>query len=676
VVCAAAVALAALGACTSPPTEPTAGEAGKTPAARAADAVPPAPAASAAAPGPSGAATPTPATSSAPAVAAIPTVHLSRFAAGEGPRVAPDGTVHLLDTARTPSQSNVVAWDRRDADAGPREAAVLRCRMRVLEGGDGGAFLLLGTAEFGARGPAPFVRDWTAPNLKGTFAVGIDVHDPKNEEPFGEWGNYQDLPQREVSLHWDGREVVKRVADAEFRGGFADVEIRLTHVCGGAEATVRIGAATVFDRFFVAGLEPYEMRPAVGAATRADATTEFDVADLRFETGAPAAPRRRPVHVEVFDHVRTDGAKSAFRTDIDLPPANWAFERVLLTIEIHDGGRMWDEWDRCGEVSVVLADGTKLGIVPFITSYRTPCRWVVDVTHFRPLLAGRVRLEIEAGTTFYKDRGYLMSAALDFHHGAPAREPFRVVPLWVGTAHHGAPENHFQDFFAPQTVAIDAEASAARLFVTTTGHSQVGEFTPSERTFVVRPDREDAAGEARFVQTIWKTDCYLNPNRPQSGTWKFSRAGWAPGDVVRPAWFELTPVLRPGRTAEFRAETKAYDFSGEKEPPTEAQIREANQVVRAYLILWRDAAGLVVAPTLRVMDVVEGGNAAKAGVQAGDWLESYEGRRLESVDELRAAVKAAEDAGRKSVRAVFFRGSERIEKELPPGRLGVALGAQ
>lgn len=27
---------------------------------------------------------------------------------------------------------------------------------------------------------------------------------------------------------------------------------------------------------------------------------------------------------------------------------------------------------------------------------------------------------------------------------------------------------------------------------------------------------------------------YLNPCRPQGGTWRYNRAGWAPGDVVKP----------------------------------------------------------------------------------------------------------------------------------------------
>lgn len=602
-----------------------------------------------------------------------PAFTFARFGAGEGPSSA--GGVHrLLDAKRTPGQSNAIAFDR--ADEGAREEVRLLCRMRVLEGGDGGAFLFLDTSAYGVRGPAPFVANWTEPNLRRAFAVGIDVHDPKNEEPFGPWGNVQGLPEREVSLHWDGRELVKRVASFEFRGDFAEVEILLRHVPGGAEVSVRIGDDVVHDGHFVADLHPFEMRLALAAGTRTDATTEFDVKDLRVVAGAPAAPRRPPLRVEVFHHVRTDNSKTAFEAEVDLPPAEWAFARVVLTLELHDAGNAWDEWDRNGEVSVRDAEGVRRGLVPFITSYRTPCLWKVDVTHFRPLLAGRRRLEVAAGTTFYKNRGYLMSVSLDFHHGTPALEPYRVVPLWHGTARYGSAGNHFRDFFEPRTVAVDAAARAARIFTTTTGHSQVGEFTPAERAIVVRADVNDPddAGR-RFTDRLWKTDCYLNPNRPQFGTWKYPRAGWAPGDVVAPWWIDVSHFLRPGKTLEVRYVPQPYDFSGEESPPKEAEVAEATHVVRSYLVLYRDPSALRAAPTLRILDVTGDGAAAKAGVRAGDYLSAYDGRQIDSVDELRAAIQAAQAAGKERIALVVFRGTERLEVEVAPGRLGVSLGS-
>lgn len=602
-----------------------------------------------------------------PSSAAAPPV-LARFGEGAGPAI--DGTtIRLLDAARTKSQSNAIAFE--PVAPGARESLKITCKLRVLEGGDGGAFALLSTAEHGARGPAPFVRDWTEPNLRGSFAVGIDVHDPKNEDPFGPFGNYEGRPEREVSLHWDGREIVKRVAPAEFRGDFADAEIAVEHVCGGADVSVKIAGASVYDRYFVADFLPYEARLAIGAGTRADAATEFDVKDLRVEAGPAAKPRRAPQRVEVFHHVLTDNKRTAFETEVTLPPIAWEFGRVILDLEIHDAGEAWDEWDRCGELSVFDEKGVKHGIVPFITSYRTPCRWKVDVTALRPWLAGRTRFEIAAGTTFYKNRGYMMSASLEFHHGAGDLEAFRVVPLWNGTAQYRSAENHFADFFAPREVPIDEDTAAARLFVTTTGHSQVGEFTPSKRTVVVTPAPDATA--ARFASTLWKDDNYLNPSRPQFGTWKYARAGWAPGDVVRPWWIDVSGIVVPGKTATFAYEPQAYDFAGLGETPPEKDVAEASHNVRSYLVLWRKAGTRVPAPTLQVRSLVAGGNAAKAGVAEGDWLVSYDGRPLAALDDLRVAIQAADAASKARRTVVLYRGAERIEAEVGPGKLGVGL---
>lgn len=620
-----------------------------------------------------------------PDAALVP--HLARFGAGEGP-AAIEGGFRLLDAARTPGQSNAVGFDL--ATPGLFARRTLSARMRVAEGGDGGAFLFLDTKAFGTRGPAPFVPEWTSPNLAGAFAVAFDVHNPPSKETFTAWGNYEDRPQREVSLHWDGREVVKRVAPVEFRGVDAEVSIEVRHVAGGAEVTVAVAGATVYDRTFVAGLAPFEARLAVGAGTRADATTTFDVTGLRFAAAEPTAAPRPPLHVEVFHHVRTDNRKTAYAAEVDLPPAAWAFERVLLTLDLHDAGDAWDEWDRNGEVSVFDDAGRKLGIVPFITSYRTPCHWVVDVTDFRPLLAGRRRFEVAAGTNFYKGRGYLMSVALDFHPGTPSRVAREVVPLWVGTAHYRSAANHFRDFFEPQTVVVGTDVVAARFRCTTTGHSQVGEFTPSKRALVVEraataggaaapaggtASTEDAAA-ARFEDTLWKTDCYLNPNRPQFGTWQFSRAGWAPGDVVRPWEVDLTSALPAGTTAILRYAPEPYAFPAGEPPPPEREVAAATHVVRAYLVLYRAPAGLVDPPTLRVIDVVADGNAAKAGVRPGDYLSTYDGRPVATTDDLRAAVKAAQTPDREDVPVVLYRGAERLEVRLRPGLLGVHLSSR
>jgi hypothetical protein len=598
-----------------------------------------------------------------------PEAHASRFRAGDGPLVGAGGTLRLLDAPGSLGQSNAVAFDREHE--GAHERVTVSGRIRVQRGGDGGAVMLLNTAEYGVRGPAPFVASWVEPNLRGSLAVGIDIHDPKNEEPFGEWGNYQGLPEREVSLHWDGREIVKRLAASEFRDDEVDILVDMVHVVGGAEVSVRIGEASVYERFFIPGLLPYECRLAVGAGTRPDASAQFDFENLALTVGAPAAPRRPPLHVEVFNHVLTDNSTTSYQAEVDLPPAVFSYGRVILTLDIHDAGADWDEWDRNGHLRVVTAEGEKWDIVPFITSYRTECHWDVDVTHFRSLLAGATTFEIAAGTTFYKNRGYMMSVSLDYYHGELDAEPWRVLPLWNGVARYGSAENHFRDFFTPRRLEIPPETVGAEVVMTTTGHSQVGEFTPSERTLVFAPEAGERA-EERFSNTLWRNDCYLNPNRPQFGTWKYSRAGWAPGDVVRPWRIDLTPHLQPGKTAGFRYEPRPYDF-GDGESPSQEEINKASHVVSAFLVLYREAGETIPAPTLRVRAVGPGSNAARAGVQVGDFLASYDGRRVDTRAALGEAKKAATDAGKEQVQAVLYRGAERLEVAIGTGQLGVNL---
>ena len=116
-----------------------------------------------------------------PEAGALP-VHVARYGAGEGPREEA-GVWHLLDDVDTPRQSNAIAFDREHE--GARSSFVLEARLRVLEGGDGGAFAFLATDRHGVRGPAPFAADWAAPTFGGAFVVAIDVHDPPTDEPFG-----------------------------------------------------------------------------------------------------------------------------------------------------------------------------------------------------------------------------------------------------------------------------------------------------------------------------------------------------------------------------------------------------------------------------------------------------------------------------------------------------------
>jgi hypothetical protein len=147
---------------------------------------------------------------------------------------------------------------------------------------------------------------------------------------------------------------------------------------------------------------------------------------------------------------------------------------------------------------------------------------------------------------------------------------------------------------------------------------------------------------------------------------------------VRPWQIDLTPHVVPGKTAELRYEPRPYDFSHlpEDKRPTEDQINRAIQIVRAYLVLYRRATQPMTAPYLKVLQVVEDSNAARAGIRVDDYLLSYDGRQQRTIDELRNTIKDAETAGKERIVAVVYRGSEQVETVLGPGRIGIVLQEQ
>ena len=68
------------------------------------------------------------------------------------------------------------------------------------------------------------------------------------------------------------------------------------------------------------------------------------------------------------------------------------------------------------------------------------------------------------------------------------------------------------------------------------------------RDFTAGHIATEEAAEIIEHHTLWNEDVYLNPCRPQRGTWKFDRAGWAPGSLVLPWRVDVSSIL-PNQTA-------------------------------------------------------------------------------------------------------------------------------
>jgi len=420
--------------------------------------------------------------------------------------------------------------------------------LHIDEGADGFSFALLPTDKTGKSGPGPELPAWEEPNITGAFAVGFDIYNPPTDNPFDANGNIHRREQREVSLHWDGAEVANALSPVEYRGeGFHRAVVELRFVSGGALATVRIDDKPVHDSRFIAGLLPYESRVCLGART-GGISTALRIDDLTVTYGAPIEPRPPISTVRAFDgEIIHSGNREPTRT-VELPQLTDPPGRIVLTLTLQAPPGGFDPWDR--SAAVYLWDGEdRYELCRYITPYGRGHSWKVDVTDYQSLLQGERKMGLHidtwvGGETPQTTKGWRVTVDLDYYPGPPERVPLRVVNLWSGQPEYGNPEAPLDAFFEPRTAPITAEAVGAKLRLMVTGHGQnpagqnAAEFLPADRTVTVNG--------RTFENRLWKTDCYLNPCRPQGGTWKYDRAGWAPGDVVTPWEIDLSDIIRPG----------------------------------------------------------------------------------------------------------------------------------
>ncbi len=276
--------------------------------------------------------------------------------------------------------------------------------------------------------------------------------------------------------------------------------------------------------------------------------------------GGPLVLLAQPVvEVPVVERAPLVGGKQDTVVTVVCPPESVVCERVVLSYALNRPPGGWDPWDRIAYVNVLTPTDT-VEIARVMTPYQRECSWEIDVTPFRPLLVDTVRLRI---FILYwaqsPGQGYLVTVRLLFYPGAADLVPYRVLRLWANDVGrrwpYGNPKDPIEGYVPPRRMVIDADAAAARFVALLTGHGQgntdnAAEFSQKTHMVVVN-------GEP-FPRLLWRSDCGQNPCRPQSGTWQYNRAGWCPGDYVRPWEEDITDAIRRGDTNEFAFEFEPY----------------------------------------------------------------------------------------------------------------------
>jgi hypothetical protein len=238
------------------------------------------------------------------------------------------------------------------------------------------------------------------------------------------------------------------------------------------------------------------------------------------------------------------------------------FRRVKLHVELACPSGGCDAWDRRASLSVLDSSGATpiaLEFARFVTPYGVGGSWDLDVTDLQPLFTGSrtVRGFIDTwvgpGSSF--GGGWSLTATLSFERGTPDHLPIAIAPLGWQNAVYGDPDRTIASQLVPRAVTAPAGTVSSQLYVLTTGHGQgnvenCAEFC--ERMHTVRVDTTPHAW------SVWRGDCGDNPITNQRGTWRYSRAGWCPGDMVQPYVEPLGNAFAPGATHTVSYDVESY----------------------------------------------------------------------------------------------------------------------
>lgn len=437
---------------------------------------------------------------------------------------------------------------------------------------------------------------WDEPNTDHSIAVALDVHNqipdktPDDNGRVMGWfdadGNWYERPQREVSVHANGRERVNVRSDYEFRtGAWVDVDVHVRYVLGGARVTVMLDGEVIIDEHLW-DVRPMRLHAMVGVEGG-----EIGVEGLAITRAvALDVSMPEPVRLTAFDAELLQNA-ATLRNEVDFSSVPSSVGRVIATLTLGEPEMGYDHWDKKGTVAIRVPTGEtdedgnaiteRFEVFRYITPYRRGWTWHSDVTDLLPLFKDTRELETHIGTYM---KGWLVTFTLDFYEGVPQREPIAVMNLWNGEAEIGNPENPTESFYVPREIGVPQGATSARVRATVTGHgmhpnsNNAGEFMPIWRTLTISPVPTELTGDEVLDgdymsmsarNHLWKTDCYLNPCRPQGGTWKFDRSGWAPGDKVEPWIVDTQPdfVMTDKLRIEYRLDEYINEGRGETWAP-------------------------------------------------------------------------------------------------------------
>lgn len=268
---------------------------------------------------------------------------------------------------------------------------------------------------------------------------------------------------------------------------------------------------------------------------------------------------------ELFHNV----GKISNSVNVTLPYDMHTREEVFLEINLSCPTGGCGDWDVLADLTATTEAGT-FELARYITPYGIACGpWIIDITDFKSVLVGEV--EFTSNIFVYTQTGWLVDMEITFFDFTSTNTFSSISPIWERSYHvYGDP--NIDDDLPAVSLDVDDNTTASHVRMTITGHGQ-GNTNNAAEFFEVDHTLE-ADGQVIDTHHLWKDDCPDNPCADQAGSWSFPRAGWCPGQDVRPHTVLTTEVATPGSSISLDYELQdytnllntGYNNSGHTEP--------------------------------------------------------------------------------------------------------------
>ena len=241
-------------------------------------------------------------------------------------------------TADAASLASAVYFDRNDASVYSLVTATFDFRVASASTpADGMGFVFLNTATYGTNGIGTGMTSISeSPNFANALGVGFDIYN-NNTPPSEPNDNH-------VSIHWNNAQVSATPATPSFRlaaGVFHRAQITIRFDSGNALISVILtpnvyagGAAqTLYDRFLIPGVTPFNGRVAIGARTGGSSAAQ-DIDNVNVQYGNSLFPPPAGFSLAWLPASRfgTSGAGTTLSNYTDLPALTNTF---ALNADLH-----------------------------------------------------------------------------------------------------------------------------------------------------------------------------------------------------------------------------------------------------------------------------------------------------------------------------------------------------